>query len=252
MRYYYILLPCLLLLCGWYRPVGGSCEFESRVGTAQIIVQDGGKTSARFAPVHGDFTAHQIPFSRTTQYAVKQKIQGKGGTLYPAQLAIITKGTCTPYRFSLLATEETSRAIFLQFSKEGQNSPETQHTTNQLIAIFKKLNRYWPDLSVNLCGQAQHDGSREYNLTLGTRYINAIANQLQQTGISAAKIRSISLGEIPCPNSTCFADEIENGVWFSFHLTVESATHAQHEYDFENIIPTQQESQNTDNTAEEN
>jgi len=227
MRSFYCLtLLCLTILTGCTRPVGGPCEFESHLGTAQIISTENGKHLARFDPGEASFTTSKIPFSRDTKYEVRQQITKETGTLYPAQLSLITKGTCTPENFSLLATEQTSRAIFLPFNREGQIEPESEQKVSQLGAIVKKLNNSWPNLTVTLCGQTHREGTEEYNLELGNRYARIVADQLIQSGVPGDKITTISFGEAPCPNSNFFPDEVKNGTWFSFYLTEKSASAA--------------------------
>jgi len=231
--FYYLILLLLILLTGCARPVGGPCEFESHFGVAQIISSENGETFAQFDPGTDHFTASKLSFSPKTKYAVKHRIQGEPGTLYPAQLSLITKGTCTPENFSLIATEEMSRGIFLPFNQDGQIEPESEQNISQLGTIVKKLDATWPNLTITLCGQTHREGTEEYNLELGNRYARIVANQLTQSGISSDKITTISFGEVPCPNSSFFPDEVKNGAWFSFYLTEKSARAAKDQRDFE-------------------
>jgi TPR repeat protein/outer membrane protein OmpA-like peptidoglycan-associated protein len=234
MRYfYYLILLCLTLLTSCTRLVGGPCEGESHFGVAHVVSVENGKVLARFDPGDSSFTTSKLPFSPGAQYTVKHQIKGESGTLYPAQLALITKGSCTPENFSLIATEEMSRGIFLPFDQEGQIEPESTQKIGQLSTIFKKLESSWPDLTVTLCGQTHREGTEEYNLDLGNRYARIVADQLGQNGVTGDKVTTISFGEVPCPQSNFFPDDVRNGIWFNFYLTEKSANAAKDRRDFE-------------------
>lgn len=52
-----------------------------------------------------------------------------------------------------------------------------------------------PDISVTLEGHCDERGTREYNLALGERRVNAAKNYLAARGISASRMRTISWGK---------------------------------------------------------
>jgi peptidoglycan-associated lipoprotein len=51
------------------------------------------------------------------------------------------------------------------------------------------------DLKIQIQGNADERGSREYNLALGQKRADAILNALKIRGIDSARIETISLGE---------------------------------------------------------
>lgn len=59
--------------------------------------------------------------------------------------------------------------------------------------------------TVTLEGNCDERGSREYNLALGQRRANAVAQQLKLLGVNASQIKTISYGE-ERPRLTCHAE----------------------------------------------
>ena len=216
-----ILLLSILLVptVGCSQMVGGTCTFETLYGTARIVELRDDKAFAHFNPGQQSFSNIKVPFTPQVKFSAATPFAGETGTIYPAQLAVITKGSCTPYRFALLADEGFSQGIFLPFEREGNISGDGKQKLSQVAAIFKKLSPRWPQLILNICGQTQQEGSEEYNLSIGERYARMVAQQLGQAGVPSTQIRIKSAGEHPCPYSTILADEVENGVWLNFMLT---------------------------------
>lgn len=215
----YLYFVILTVLAGCSFPVGGPCKFETRLGIAQIVELKGGKIFATFNPGEDLFTTRLVAFSPRMNFEVHQTVDEKNGTFYPARLDIMTQGSCTPYRFAVIATEHSSYGHFFPFSENGQVSPEIIQSINQVATIFAELTRHWPHLTLHLCGQTQREGSAEYNLELGNRYTHAITDLLEQAGVPATQINAISFGEQPCPHSTFFLNEVKNGVRLKFILS---------------------------------
>ena len=216
----FLFLSILLLpAVGCSQVVGGTCTFETLYGTARIVELRDDKVFAHFNPGKQSFSNIKVPFTPQINFSVTAPFSGETGTVYPAQLAVITKGNCTPYRFVLLEDESFSQGIFLPFEREGNISGDGKQQLSQVAAIFKKLAPHWPQLMLNICGQTQREGSEEYNLSIGGRYAHMVAEQLEQAGVPSTQIRIKSSGEHPCPHSTIFADEVKNGVWLNFLLT---------------------------------
>jgi peptidoglycan-associated lipoprotein len=63
-----------------------------------------------------------------------------------------------------------------------------------------------PNDVVTLEGNTDERGSREYNHSLGNRRATAVENSLQQLGVPAAQIRTISYGEDK-PRLSCHAEK---------------------------------------------
>jgi len=210
-------------LSGCSRPVGGPCEFESRIGVAKIVAIEEGETLATFDPMDAPFTTDLVPFSATTQFAVTELPSGRTGTIYPAQLEIMTKGACTPYHLSLLATEHMSQGLFIGFDQTGKALAEASQTVKQIAATFKKLQVQWPQLALSLCGQTDTEGSAEYNLNLAQHYISIISNQLIEAGVPTSRIEPLASGEDSCPGRQILSGAGENGIWINFHLVPDAS-----------------------------
>ena len=69
--------------------------------------------------------------------------------------------------------------------------PEAQQTLAQQA---QWLNRY-PNVQVIIEGNADERGTREYNLALGARRANSVAEFLVARGVSAGRIQTISYGK---------------------------------------------------------
>lgn len=96
------------------------------------------------------------------------------------------------------------RVVYFDFN-EDTLKPEFQAT----IACHAKYLRDRSEARMNLEGNADERGTREYNLGLGERRGNAISSAIQGGGGSAAQISVISYGEErpTCTDSTeeCWA-----------------------------------------------
>ena len=215
----FLLILLLLPTVGCTQMVGGACSYETLYGTARIVELQGDKTYAQFNPGQQSFSDIRAPFNQQMKFSLPTSFAGKIGTIYPAQLAVITKGSCTPYRLAMLASENFSQGFFIPFGREGNIAEEEKLTLKQIATIFKKLSPAWPQLVLNICGQTHRQGTDEYNLSLGERHARMASQQLQQEGISDPQIETKSMGEQPCSNSTIFADEVKNGIWLNFLLT---------------------------------
>lgn len=217
-RFYILFWLALLPTSSLAGMVGGTCTYEVMYGTAQIIEQEHGKIMARFEPGTQQFHKIDLPISRFLIFPVQLPIAGEVGTIYPAELAIISKGSCPPARTRLLATETYSRGVFIK--NDGSFSlPPTLTTSKQLAIIFNELVAMWPQLTVDICGQTSQQGSAEYNLNLGEHQARQVALQLEKYGVPPAQIQTSSHGEHPCPRSTASIGAPQNGVWLSFLLT---------------------------------
>ena len=70
-------------------------------------------------------------------------------------------------------------------------TPEAQQT---LVNQAKWLQQY-PQYTITIEGHADERGTREYNIALGARRATTVRNFLAQTGVNAARIRTISYGK---------------------------------------------------------
>ena len=218
--YRHFLLFSLLLLptLGCSQMVGGTCSYETLYGTARVVDFKDNKVLAQFNPDKQNFNNEKVSFSRNYQFQLKQPIDGNIGDIYPAELSIITKGSCTPFRLRLLANETHSTGLFIPLDQEGRFPTETPMQIEQIATVFKQLFKHWTHLQLNICGQTTPEGTHEYNLSLGQRHAQKIAKKLEKAGIPSQQIQVISGGEIPCPRCNVFGDELQNGAWLSFLL----------------------------------
>jgi peptidoglycan-associated lipoprotein len=70
-------------------------------------------------------------------------------------------------------------------------SPEGQATLNKQAEWLKK----YPAVNVQISGNCDERGTREYNLALGQRRANAAKNYLVSLGVPAERITTISYGK---------------------------------------------------------
>jgi len=65
---------------------------------------------------------------------------------------------------------------------------------NDLYTLAGSLNRY-PNTTVNVLGHTDNVGAAAYNLDLSQRRAHAVASVLINSGVSAARVRAIGIGE---------------------------------------------------------
>jgi len=65
---------------------------------------------------------------------------------------------------------------------------------NDLYTLAGSLNRY-PNTTVNVLGHTDNVGAAAYNLDLSQRRAQAVASVLINSGVSAARVRAIGIGE---------------------------------------------------------
>jgi len=80
--------------------------------------------------------------------------------------------------------------IFFAFDR-SDISPEAQ----EILARQADWLRRYPNVTVTIEGHCDERGTREYNLALGERRAQAAKNVLVASGISAARISTISYGK---------------------------------------------------------
>ena len=84
-------------------------------------------------------------------------------------------------------------------------SPEAQGILQRQAAWLKQ----YPNVTVQIEGHADEQGTREYNLALGARRANAVDEYLVSRGISPARLKTVSYGkERPlaiCSEESCYA-----------------------------------------------
>ena len=106
----------------------------------------------------------------------------------------------------LVAIDELEKTLVLFAFDSFELSAESNANLAPIIDFMKRN----PKTTVTLEGHTDERGTREYNLALGERRANAVANFLASNGISANRITTVSYGkERPrCvrANSSCWAE----------------------------------------------
>lgn len=81
------------------------------------------------------------------------------------------------------------RVFYFDLDKDALR-PEVTAALDKYVAILRNNSR-----SVRLEGHGDERGTREYNLALGERRANAVANYLSVNGIGRDRIETVSYGE---------------------------------------------------------
>ena len=206
------------LISSCYGMVGGSCTYETVYGTARIVELKGDKALAQFDPENSYDVADPVLMARLLKFPVKQPVSAGVGSIYPAEMSVITKGSCSPGNARLLATEEYRSDTFVPFDQDGRITVEAERKLWQIARVFKKLEHKWPQLQLAVCGQTSSAGTQEYNLALGDQYARRVANKLQEHGVPISLITTFSAGEDTCSRTALFDKSDEHGVCIDFSL----------------------------------
>ena len=94
-----------------------------------------------------------------------------------------------------------SRSTYFDFDKSNIK-PEYRDAIEQNANILKNNG----NVTLTLEGNADERGSAEYNLALGNRRANSVKKALVVMGVSADRVKVISLGE-ERPRKTCHAEK---------------------------------------------
>ena len=213
---FFVFLVPLISSC--YGMVGGACTYETVYGTARIIALEDGKVLAQFDAENHYAIDNSVLMARLLKFHVKQPVAAGVGSLYPAEMSVITKGSCSPGKVRLLATEEYRSDTFVPFDQDGRLTVEAERKLGQIARVFKKLENKWPQLQLAICGQTSSTGTQEYNLALGDQYAHRVANKLQEHGVPISLISTFSAGEDTCSRTALFDKSEAHGVCIDFSL----------------------------------
>jgi peptidoglycan-associated lipoprotein len=83
-----------------------------------------------------------------------------------------------------------NKAVYFDFDRYDVKSE-----FNSVIANNVQLLKDNPSLQVNLQGNTDSRGSREYNLALGQRRSDAVQKVMQLQGVNASQIQAVSFGK---------------------------------------------------------
>lgn len=210
----------LILVVGCsQKMVGGACDYESRLGTAQVVAQ-GEEPLARFIVAGKGFVNTWVRYSPDMLFPFYGKTASEREDVpYPARLSVITRGSCTPYRLTLLSNQSFSQGIFFPVHEVATLQVEATQTLSEIATLYRRLAPVWPKLMIDVCGQTVQQGSSEYNFSLGNRYAQRAVDVLHGMNVPLGQLHVGSAGENPCPHSDVFLEETQNGVWVTFLLT---------------------------------
>lgn len=90
----------------------------------------------------------------------------------------------------LQAAADAAGNVFYFDFDQATLRPETRAALDAHIAVFKNNNE-----KVRLEGHADERGTREYNMALGERRANAVANYMIINGVARYRIETVSYGE---------------------------------------------------------
>ena len=134
---------------------------------------------------------------------VKEILPSDTGTTSTPVAQTTPIGETTPGRYSASDLDSDSclrqRVVYFDFNDDSLR-PEFQ----AVVACHAKYLRDQPQSRMNLEGNADERGTREYNLGLGERRGNAVSAAVQGNGGSAAQMSVVSYGEErpTCADST--------------------------------------------------
>ncbi len=95
----------------------------------------------------------------------------------------------SPEEQARMAAEALARVVYFDFD-QSVLKPETRSLLLQHAAYLRTVNT-----PIVLEGHADERGTREYNIALGERRAQAVADFLVLQGISASRIETVSYGE---------------------------------------------------------
>ena len=102
-----------------------------------------------------------------------------------------------------------NKSVYFDFDKYIVK-PEFHDVIKQQAELIKNNKK----IIVTLEGNADERGSNEYNLALGNKRANAVRKSLEQLGVSATQIKTISLGEenprLKCHEEDCWKENRRN------------------------------------------
>jgi peptidoglycan-associated lipoprotein len=84
----------------------------------------------------------------------------------------------------------STNKVYFEFDSTAVDEP-----SRQVIEAHSQFLIENPDVNVVLEGHADERGTREYNLALGERRANSVAEIMIAYGVSAGRIQTISYGE---------------------------------------------------------
>lgn len=111
---------------------------------------------------------------------------------------------CTPADLTNPDSLLSKRVIYFDYDQSTINSEY-----RDLIALHARYLNENPGARMTIEGHADERGSREYNLALGERRGQAVANLMQAQGAAANQITVVSYGEerpeATCSNNSCWS-----------------------------------------------
>lgn len=109
---------------------------------------------------------------------------GTSGVTAPAASKGIVKGSKEDF------VANVGDRVFFDFDKSSLRA-DAKATLDKQAAWLKA----YPNYAMTIEGHADERGTREYNLALGEKRANAVAEYLKAAGVAAARVKTVSYGK---------------------------------------------------------
>ncbi|MBI3444274.1 MAG: peptidoglycan-associated lipoprotein Pal [Magnetospirillum sp.] len=110
--------------------------------------------------------------------------KGGAGQTSPAATSGIVKGSKEDF------VANVGDRVFFDFDKSSLRA-DAKATLDKQAAWLKA----YPNYAMTVEGHADERGTREYNLALGEKRANAVAEYLKAAGVAAARVKTVSYGK---------------------------------------------------------
>ncbi|ARJ65109.1 peptidoglycan-associated lipoprotein [Magnetospirillum sp. ME-1] len=110
--------------------------------------------------------------------------KGGAGQTSPAAGSGIVKGSKEDF------VANVGDRVFFDFDKSSLRA-DAKATLDKQAAWLKA----YPNYSLTIEGHADERGTREYNLALGEKRANSVAEYLKAAGVAAARVKTVSYGK---------------------------------------------------------
>ena len=138
--------------------------------------------------------SQQVSPTATTTYTLSAK--GAGGT--QTATATVTVNTAAPPPVPAPAPSLTEEELFAQNVKDiyfDYDKSDIRASDQASIQADVAFLQQHPNISFTIEGHCDERGSTEYNLALGDNRASAVKNALVAGGISADRVKTVSLGK---------------------------------------------------------
>ncbi|MDX8392403.1 MAG: OmpA family protein [Mariprofundaceae bacterium] len=182
------MLITLLALGGCISMPGGHCEYQTSVELAHLE-----KTGDDFNLILSESHMNHFNLAYPFDKAVKQKEQvasARNGDVWHIVVQEQTKGTCTPLWISVFQQVSADVSDYSVYFSADSSIPSPAE--KNMIGAFAQRHQ---GCQFQIEGHSDETGAREYNLHLGQRMADSVAQIMQNNGIAKGQMETISFGE---------------------------------------------------------